>query len=53
MIAIGGVLEGMALDMDDANAADIIGRIGFKPASKARAVAIGQAIMADAVFETE
>lgn len=51
MIAIGGVFDGSALEIEDEIAAAIIGGIGFIPLAIDRVPAIGQAINAVAVFE--
>jgi hypothetical protein len=50
-IAIGGVVEGMALDIDAAKPAAIIGGIGLKPAPIAREAARGHIITAEAVLD--
>src|SRR5918998_1348502 len=51
IIAIGGVVEGIALETEQARPAAKIGGIGLMPAPIARAAAIGQVITADAVLE--
>lgn len=51
IIAIGGVVEGIALETEQARPAAIIGGIGLTPAPIAKAAAIGQVITADAVLE--
>ena len=53
IIAIGGVVEGIALGMEHPSAAAIIGGIGFNPAPIARVAAIGQVITAEAVLDAE
>src|SRR5215213_9370049 len=50
-IAIGGVVEGMALDIDAAKPAATIGGIGLKPAPIAREAARGHIITAEAVLD--
>lgn len=52
IIAIGGVVEGMALDIDAARPAAIIGGIGLNPAPAARDPAMGHIITAEAVLDT-
>src|SRR5918994_603276 len=51
IIAIGGVVEGIALETEQARPAAKIGGIGLTPAPIAKAAAIGQVITADAVLE--
>ena len=51
IIAIGGVVEGIELDIEHANAAASIGGIGFRPAPIASVAAKGQTITADAVLD--
>jgi hypothetical protein len=51
IIAIGGVVEGIALDIDAPRPAAIIGGIGLNSAPIARDAAIGHAITAEAVFD--
>ena len=50
-MAIGGVVEGIALDIEQASAAAIMGGIGSTPDPIARVAAMGQAITAEAVLE--
>ena len=50
-IAIGGVVDGIALEIEHARPAAITGGRGLTPAPIARAAAIGQVITADAVLE--
>jgi hypothetical protein len=47
-IAIGGVVEGIALEIEQASPAAITGGMGLTPAPIAKAAAIGQVITADA-----
>jgi len=51
IIAIGGVVEGIELDIEHASAAASIGGIGFRPAPIASVAARGQTITADAVLD--
>lgn len=51
IIAIGGVDEGIALDMDAARPAAIIGGMGLNPAPTANEAAMGHMITAEAVFD--
>jgi hypothetical protein len=51
IIAIGGVVEGIALETEHARPAAKIGGIGLTPAPIAKAAAIEQVITADAVLE--
>ena len=51
IIAIGGVVDGMALDIDAAKPAAIMGGMGLSPAPTAREAATGHIITAEAVFE--
>jgi len=51
IIAIGRVVEGIALDIDAPRLAAIIGEIGLNPAHIASDAAIGHAITAEAVFD--
>ena len=51
IIAIGGVVEGIALETEQARPAAKIGGIGLTLAPIAKAAAIGQVITADAVLE--
>ncbi len=53
IIAIGGVVGGIALETEHARPAAKIGGIGLTPAPIAKAAAIGQVITADAVLEAE
>mgnify|MGYP003288650465 CR=1 FL=1 len=50
-IAIGGVVDGIALETEHARPAAIIGGIGLTPEPIAKAAAIGQVITAAAVLE--
>ncbi len=50
-IAMGGVVDGIALEIEHARPAAIIGGIGLTPAPIAKVAAIGQVITADAVLE--
>lgn len=50
-IAIGGVVDGSALEIEHASAVAITGIIGFIPALLASVTAIGHAIHADAVLD--
>jgi hypothetical protein len=51
IIAIRGVVEGMALDIDAARPAAIIGGIGLNPAPAARDPAMGHIMTAEAVLD--
>lgn len=51
IIAIGGVVDGMALDIEAAKAAAIMGGMGLNPAPTARDAATGHIITAEAVLE--
>ena len=51
IIAIGGVVEGMELDMEHANPQTNIGGMGSKPAPIASVAPRGQTITADAVLD--
>ena len=51
IIAIGGAVEGIALDIDAPRPAAIIGGMGLNPAPIAREAAIGHAITAEAVLD--
>ena len=53
IIAIGGVVEGIALGMEHPRAAAIMGGIGFNPAPIARVAAMGQVMTAEAVLDAE
>ena len=48
---MGGVVEGIAVDMEHARPAAIIGGIGLTPAPIAMVAAIGHVITADAVLD--
>ncbi len=50
-IAMGGVVEGMAFEIEHTRPAAITGGIGLTPAPIAKVAAIGQVITADAVLE--
>ena len=53
IIAIGGVVEGIALGIEHPRAAAIIGGTGFNPAPIARVAAIGQVMTAEVVLDAE
>jgi hypothetical protein len=51
MIAIGGVVDGIALEIEHANPAASTGGIGLTPTPIARAAAMGHVITAEAVLD--
>jgi hypothetical protein len=51
-IAIDGVVDGIAFEIEQARPTAIIGGGGFTPARIAKLAAIGQVITTDAVFES-
>jgi hypothetical protein len=48
---MGGVVDGIALEIEQARAAAIMGGMGLMPDPIARVAAMGHAITADAVLE--